>query len=289
MTYSLLISLREGLEAGLIVAIILSYLARIDGRRYFRPVLLGAGFAFAACVALAAALQVAAADMPDEALEAFEGFAMLFAVGVLTWMIFWMRSQARSLGSDLRAKVDVALRAGSGFTLVVLAFSAVAREGLETVLFLFAGSSSAESFTLYWAGVGAGLAIAAGLAWLIYAGSARLPLGPFFNVTGMALIVLSAGMLVNGMADLAEVGLLPGLGPHLWDTYRWVGDNSDTGRFLHTILGYQSSPYLWQVIAYVAYLVPAMLLFRMRRPLSGIRLPRFPSAGRGAGVVEVQE
>lgn len=289
MTYSLLISLREGLEAGLIVAIILSYLTRIDARPYFRPVLLGAALAFAGSVALGAGLELTATSLPGRATDAFEGLAMLFAVAVLTWMIFWMRRQAVSIGRNLRAKIDVALRAGSGFTLVLLAFSAVAREGLETVLFLFAGSSSAESALLYWAGVGLGLAAAAALAWAIYAGSARLPLGPFFNVTGILLIVLSAGMLVNGMVELSEVGYLPSLGAHVWDTYAWVPDNSDTGRFLHTIFGYQSSPYLWQVVAYVAYLVPTLLLFTVRLPGRGGRQLRPRGTVTAAATAEVRE
>lgn len=288
MTYSLLISLREGLEAGLIVAIILSYLRRTGGRDYFRPVLLGAALAFAGSVALGAGLELTAKELPGAATDAFEGFAMLFAVGVLTWMIFWMRRQAASIGRDLRAKVDTAVRAGSGVALVLLAFSAVAREGLETVLFLFAGSSSAESTPLYWGGVGLGLAAAGGLAWTIYAGSARLPLGPFFNVTGVLLIVLSAGMLVNGMVELSEVGYLPNLGAHVWDTYAWVPDNSETGRFLHTILGYQSSPYFWQVVAYVGYLVPVLLLFTVRLPRTGVRRTRLQTPG-GPAAVEVSE
>ena len=176
MAYSLLITSREGLEAGLILAIVLSYLARTDQRQHWRPVWLGAAAAFAASLALGGILELTATSLSGAALEAFEGSAMLFAVAVLTAMIFWMKRQAATIGRELRARVDAALREGSASALGLLAFTAVGREGLETVLFLFAGSGSADDAFFYWLGAGAGLAIAAAIAYMVYAGSARLPL-----------------------------------------------------------------------------------------------------------------
>ena len=265
MAYSLLITAREGLEAGLILAIVLSYLARTEQRQHWRPVWLGAAATFLGSLALGGILELTATSLSGAALAAFEGSAMLFAVAVLTGMIFWMKRQAATIGRELRAKVDAALRGGSAFALGLLAFTAVGREGLETVLFLFAGSNTADDAFVYWLGAGAGLAVAAAIAYVVYAGSARLPLATFFNVTGALLVVLAAGLLVNGLKELHEMGAVPNLGPRLWDTYHLIADNSDFGRFLGTIFGYDSSPFLGLVVAYGAYLVPTLAFFLLGR------------------------
>jgi high-affinity iron transporter len=265
MAYSLLITSREGLEAGLILAIVLSYLARTDQRMHWRPVWLGSAAAFLGSLALGGILELTATSLSGAALAAFEGSAMLFAAAVLTGMIFWMKRQAATIGRELRARVDAALRTGSALALGLLAFTAVGREGLETVLFLFAGSNTADDAFIYWLGAGAGLAIAAAIAYVVYAGSARLPLAAFFNITGALLVVLAAGLLVNGLKELHEMGAVPNLGPRLWDSYHVVADNSDFGRFLSTIFGYDSSPFLGLVVAYAAYLVPTLAFFLLGR------------------------
>ena len=254
MAYSLLITVREGLEAGLIIAIILSYLTRIDERRYWRHIWLGAALAFAGSLAAGIVLELTATSLSGQAMEAMEGSAM--------------KRQAASIGANLRQRVDLALRSGSALALALLAFTAVGREGLETVLFLFAGSTTADSSSAYWIGAGAGLAIAAGLSYVVYVGAGRLPLGPFFNVTGIILIVLAAGLLVNGLKELHEIGVIFSLGPHVWDTYNVLADNSQLGRFLSTILGYDSSPYLGLVAAHLAYLALALAFFAMGRTSS---------------------
>jgi high-affinity iron transporter len=281
MAYSLLITSREGLEAGLILAIVLSYLARTDQRRHWRPVWLGAAAAFVASLALGGALELTATSLSGAALEAFEGSAMLFAVAVLTGMVFWMKRQAATIGNHLRARVDAALRTGSALALGLLSFTAVGREGLETVLFLFAGSGAADDTFAYWLGAGAGLAIAAAIAYVVYAGSARLPLAAFFNITGTLLMVLAAGLLMNGLKELHEMGAVPNLGPRLWDTYHVIADNSDFGRFLSTIFGYDSSPFLGLVIAYAAYLVPTLAFFLLGRE----RLARAVTAPAAGGAI----
>ncbi|HXF51488.1 MAG TPA: FTR1 family protein [Dehalococcoidia bacterium] len=264
MAYSFLVTWREGLEAGLIIAIVLAYLTRIGEASRRRAVWLGALAALALSVALGGALEATATTLSGRALEAFEGSAMLLAVGILTWMLFWMRQQAAHVGAHLRRQVDLALQRGSTLALAALAFTAVGREGLETALFLFAGSGREDALA-YWLGALAGLAFAAALAAVFYAGSARLPLAAFFNVTGVVLIVLAAGLLVNGLKELYEVGAVPDLGPHVWDTYELLPDNSQLGRVASTLLGYDSSPYLGLVIAYLAYLVPALAFFVLGR------------------------
>lgn len=288
MAYSLLVTWREGLEAGLIIAIVLSYLARIDQRRYWLHIWLGAASAFGGSLAVGLVLEATATSLSGTALEAFEGSAMLLAVLVLTSMIFWMKRQAASIGAHLRQRVELALRSGSALALALLAFTAVGREGLETVLFLFAGSSTAQSGLLFWVGAGVGLALAAALAWLFYLGAARVPLRAFFNVTGVLLIILAAGLLVNGLKDLHEVRVIPSLGPHVWDTYDIIADNSSLGRFLSTILGYDSSPYLGLVVAYVAYLVLTLAFFSLGRG-QGAAAPARPALARPRAELEREQ
>lgn len=276
MIYALLITFREGLEAALILGIVLSYLHRAAPRATTRPVWLGASLAGIVSIGAALALEFLALELPGRWQEAIEGGAMLLAAAVLTWMLAWMRRQSATIGRELRQRVDLALDTGSGFALGLLAFSAVGREGLETALFLFGGSGRAESVGAYWFGAIAGLALATVAGIAIYRGSAAIPLRSFFNVTAIALILLAAGMIPSALEELHEADLLFGLGPRLWDTYTLLPDNYGVGRFLATLLGYDASPFAGQVIAYASYLLLAVAIYI----LAGRPAPR-PAATPG--------
>lgn len=272
MLFSFLVTLREGLEAALIVAIILGSLARTGRRGKTWPLWVGVAAAAAATLSAAVGLQLLAVELPGRVQEAVEGVAMLLAVGVLTWMVFWMRAQARQLGVALRERVDGALSAGSAFALALLAFTAVGREGLETALFLFAGHTRAESEFAYWGGALAGLVVATAAGFTVYSGSRRLPLRAFFTTTSLLLVLLTAGLLANGMKELHEARLLfPHLGPRLWDTYEVLPDNAGFGRFLAALVGYDASPFLGQAAAYAVYvtLVPTLYLWSGRTGAPG--------------------
>lgn len=263
MLFSFLVSLREGVEIALILAIVLGYLARTDNRAHFRPVWLGAAAAAVFSLGFAAVLQLTATELSGAALEAFEGITMLAAVVVLTWMVFWTRRQAASLGGELRGRVDAAVRGGSLLALVGLAFSSVAREGIETALFLFAGWQ-AQAGTAGWAfalGGVLGFVLAGVVGYLVYAGSHRLPLRTFFLVSGIAVVILAAGLVTNGLAELQESGLIGNLGPRPWDTDGVVASTSTLGQLLHTLVGYDSSPTLGQIVAYLSYLAAGLGLF----------------------------
>lgn len=267
MVYALLITFREGLEAALIIGIVLSCVRRADAGASTRPVWLGAALAGGLSLGAALTLEALAVELPGRWQDAIEGFAMLLAAAVLTWMLAWMRRQSATIGRDLRQRVDRALDAGAGFTLGLLAFTAVGREGLETALFLFGGSGRAESAALYWAGAAAGLALAAAVGAAIYRGAKTLPLRAFFDVSAAALVLLAAGMVPNALKELHEAGFIAALGPRLWDTYTLLPDNYGPGRFLGTLLGYDASPFAGQVIAYAAYLaIAAFVFFRAARP-----------------------
>lgn len=261
MLFSFLVTLREGVEIALVVAIVLGYLERTGNRQHFRPVWVGVGAAVAASVVFGAILEFTAAGLSGAALEAFEGLTMLAAVVVLTWMVFWMRQQSASLGRALRDHVDVAIAGGSLFALVGLAFSAVVREGFETALFLFAGSTAARDGGAAGFVVGGllGFLAAAGVGYVVYRGAHRLPVRQFFSVSGIVVIVLAAGLLSNGLAELMESGLIPRLGPRPWDMDGLLPASSTTGRFLHTFVGYDPAPTLGQIVCYFTYLLVGLV------------------------------
>jgi high-affinity iron transporter len=180
---------------------------------------------------------------------------MLFAVVVLTWMVFWMKRQSGGISRELRERIDRALSGGSLAALTLLAFSAVAREGFETSLFLFAGSTGAASGLQFWLGGVIGFAIAGGVGVVLYYGAARLPLKQFFLISGVVVIVLAAGLLSNALGALHEAALIDDLGSRPWDTDTHISMTSTLGKFLHTLLGYDSAPAIAQIAVYWAYLV----------------------------------
>src|SRR3990172_4820197 len=189
MFFSLFVTAREGLEMALIITILLGYLRSIDQKEHFRDIWYGVGAAAALSIAFGAGLKIASRELDGRILEAFEGFTMLFAVAVLTWMLFWMKRQSAGISSDLKHQINTALSRGSVVALTLLAFSSVGREGLETVLFLFAGSNSGSSDVMFILGGVAGFALAVAVGVVLYYGSAKLPLRQFFFASSVALMV----------------------------------------------------------------------------------------------------
>lgn len=271
MLFAFLVTLREGFEIALILAIVLGYLARTGNRRHFRAIWLGAGLAAAFTVAVVGVLRLTAGELSGAAREAFEGYTMLAAVAVLTWMVLWMQRQAAGLGRELRTQVDDALAGGSVLALAGLAFTAVAREGVETALFLFAGATTAraESAALFWAGGAAGFAIAGALGYLVYRGAHALPLNHFFTVTGVIVLVVAAGLLSNGVAALQVSQVIANLGPRPWDTDALLSLTTTPGKFLHTLVGYDPAPTWGQIVLFWGYLGGGLGLFFV-----GMRTPR---------------
>ncbi|MBI4283148.1 MAG: FTR1 family protein [Chloroflexi bacterium] len=266
MLSSLLITLREGLEAALIVGIILAYLARTNNRQGFRPVWLGTASAVLVSLIVGAVIYFAAGELEDPGEAIFEGIAMFIATGVLTWMIFWMRKQAADIRAHLQAQIQSALTSGSSFGLALLAFIAVVREGIETVLFLFAATRVAESPLLFTVGGLVGLAIAIVIGYSIYKGTSRLNLRTFFNVTSVVLIVFAAGLLAHGIHEFNEVGFIPPVVEHVWDINPILSEQSTFGRFLTALTGYNGNPSLVEIVAYLAYL--AWALWSYFRPVA---------------------
>ncbi len=258
MLSSFLITLREGLEAALIIGIILAYLARTGNRQSFKPIWIGTSLAVLVSLIAGAAFWRLAVEFSGRAEEIFEGIAMFLAVGILTWMIFWMRKQAINLKAHLHAQIQSVLTRGSSLGLVILAFVVVVREGIETVLFLFAATRVAESPVLFTAGGFLGLVIAIVIGYSIYKGSSRLNLRTFFNVTSMVLIAFAAGLLAYGIHEFIEAGIIPPLVEYIWDINHILPEKSTFGLFLKAILGYNGNPALVEVVAYVVYLALAL-------------------------------
>ncbi len=267
MLSSLLITLREGLEAALIIGIILAYLARTDNRQGFKSVWIGASLAILVSLIAGAVIYLLAGEFSGQAEEVFEGLAMFVAVGVLTWMIFWMRKQAVNIKAHLHAQIQSVLTSGSSLGLVILAFVVVVREGIETVLFLFAATRVAESPALFTAGGFLGLAIAIVIGYSIYKGTSRLNLTTFFNVTSLVLILFAAGLLAHGIHEFHEAGIIPPAVEHVWDINHILPEKSTFGRFLTAIVGYNGNPSLVEVVTYFTYL--ALTLGLYFRPISG--------------------
>ena len=265
MGQSLLITLREGLEAGLIVVIILTYLSNAGHRAYWKYALTGAAAAIAVSILVGVVIFAVAGEFEGRAEQIFEGAAMLTAVAVLSWMIVWMKSQAAHIRGQLHSQVQSAVAMGSALGLAAIPFVAILREGIETAIFLFAAS---ETATPVQSTVGAGLGLVAALAlsYVIYRGGRRIDLGLFFNVTGVLLIFFAAGLLAYGLHEFHEAGLVPPVVEHVWDINGVLSDKEGVGLWLKGILGYNGNPSLVEVVAYPTYLVVAFWYFLRARP-----------------------
>jgi high-affinity iron transporter len=278
MLATLVIFLREGVEASMIVAILLAYLNRIGKREHFRDVFIGVG----AALILATAGGVAAYETirsydGSRVQTIFETVTFLVAATVLTYMTFWMRNHARSLSKELRARAEAALDGRARWGLGLLAFQAVGREGLETVVFTLA---IIFSTSVAGAMVGAviGLAGALGIAFVIYHLGHRLNMARFFTVIGLLLMVFAAGLLADSVENLQQLGWLPVLDQPMWHSARLLSENSSLGDVLHSFFGYSDAPTPLQLLVYVAYLTIVTIAFLGLRGRAGARAVRAEQA-----------
>ncbi len=256
-----LIGLREGLEASLVVCILIAYLVKTDRRDALKPIWIGIGVAVALALGFGSALEFGSQELTFEAQEALGGTLSILAVGLVTWMVFWMRRTARHLRSELHGKLDAALQMGTG-ALVATAFLAVGREGLETALFVWASVHAASDGTPRpLVGVGLGIATAVFLGWLFYRGAVRINLAKFFTWTGGMLVVVAAGVLAYGFHDLQEADWLPGLTNKAFDITGTIPPDSWYGTLLKGVFNFQPDPTVLQVTVWLLYLVPTLALF----------------------------
>ncbi|WP_129338115.1 iron uptake transporter permease EfeU [Cellulomonas endophytica] len=282
MVVNYLLGLREGLEAALVVGILVAYLVRAGHRALLPALWAGVGMAVAVSLAFGALLTYGPSGLTFEAQEAIGGGLSIVAVGLLTWMIFWMARTARHLRAHLHGRLDDAVAAGRR-AVAVMALLAVGREGLETALFLWAGAQAAGRTAAPLVGALLGIATAVVLGVLLYRGALRLDLRRFFAWTGVFLVLVAGGVLSYGVHDLQEAGILPGLHALAFDVSAAVPPTSWYGTLLKGVLNFSPATTWLEAAAWVAYVVPTMTVFvrgawgrppaRPVAPDAGLRTP----------------
>ena len=259
-----LIGLREGLEAALVVSILIAYVVRVERRHLLPRIWSGVGLAVAVSLAFGALLTFGSRGLGFQAREFIGGALSVVAVAFVTWMILWMATAGRGLSADLRRRVDGAAEGGR-WALALVAMLAVGREGLETALLLWAATQAGTSGTgATWApliGAALGLLSAITLGWLIYRGALRINLTTFFTWTGAFLILIAAGVLGYGVHDLQEAGVFPGVDSVLFDVSNTIAADSWYGVLLKGVFNFSPRTTVLQALAWTAYVVPTMYLF----------------------------
>jgi high-affinity iron transporter len=270
MLVPFLIMLREGVEAALIVGIVAGYLQQTGRGAAMHMVWLGVAAAVLLSLAFGIALELMSGELPQKLQELFEAGVGLFAVVVLTAMVFWMRRAARSIKAELHDSIDHALADGGrrSLALVALAFFAVAREGLESVLFLLAAFQQRNEVGIEaLAGALLGLAAAVAIGVAIYRGGRRLNLARFFHWTGVLILLVAAGLLAGSVRSLHEAGLWNGLQATAFNLSSVLPKDGVLGTLLSGLFGYHDAPAIGEVLAYFVFLIPALVLFlRSGRP-----------------------
>jgi high-affinity iron transporter len=255
-----LIGLREGLEASLVVSILVAYLVKLGRRDRLAPVWVGVLAAVGVSLLFGALLTFTSNQMSFQAQEAFGGSLSIVAVGFVTWMVFWMRRTARTLSTELRGRMEAALAMGTG-ALVLTAFIAVGREGLETSLFIWSAVQATGQNTQPVLGAALGLLTSVVIGYLFYKGALKINLAKFFLWTGAILIVVAAGVLAYGVHDLQEAGILPGLNSLAFDVSGAVPPDSWYGTLLRGTVNFTPATTWLQAIAWLLYIVPVFVLF----------------------------
>ncbi len=266
-----LLALREGVEAALVVGIVLGVLRKLNRPELKVSVWLGVAAAFLASLALALGLRLFDASLEGHAEEIFEGVSMWLAAGVLTWMIFWMSRQSRSHRADLETQVRRGALSLNRWPLFGIAFLAVFREGIELALFLLAAGMAGASGGSTLLGAALGLLAAAALGWALFSSTRRLPLGRFFQVTNILLILFAAGLFAHGMHEFNEAGLIPAVVENVYNLNPLLADNSVLGGLLTAMFGYNGNPSLTEMIAYLSYFITMFVVVRLlntRQPQS---------------------
>lgn len=260
MLSTFIIALREGLEASLIVGILVAYLVKTGRKALLVPLWAGVAVAVVVSLATGAFLTFTSTELSPRGEEFFAGTTSFLAVGFVTWMVFWMKRTARHLKGQLEGQMSTAVLAGP-LALAAAAFFAVVREGLETSLFIYANFKTVSSTPSATVGLVLGLGVAITLGYLIYRSSIKINLSKFFNYTGIALIVVAAGVLSYGIHEYQELGWLPGADFFLWDVTSVIAKESLLGGILAGTIGFDTTMSLLQFVFWGAYLAIVLALY----------------------------
>jgi high-affinity iron transporter len=265
MLPTFVIGLREGLEASLIVGIVAAFLLQQRRKDALRLMWLGVALAVAICLAVGVGLRIASEQLPQREQEQLETIIGLIAVGMITWMIVWMRKHAAGLRGELEERAGVALAQGSTVALVGMAFLAVLREGLETAVFLLAVFQDSDQPGLSGSGAAVGILVAVVLGYGIYKGGVRINLGRFFRVTGVVLVLVAAGLLSSAVHTAHEAGWWNILLDQAVDLSWLIKPGSVASALITGMFGIQPKPTVGEALAWLAYAVP-MTVFVLRPP-----------------------
>lgn len=256
MLPAFVITLREGVEAALIIGIVAAFLVKQGRRDTLKPMWLGVGLAIALCAAVAVALRIAGKELPDRGQESLETVVGLIAVGFVTYMIVWMRRHAKGLRGVLESDVATALAAGSATGLLAMAFLAVLREGFETSVFLLAVFQDTSNPGAAGTGAVLGLVAAIALGVVLYRGGVKINLSRFFRITGLVLVVVAAGLFATTIHTAHEAGWFDYLQSQALDLSWLVKPHEASGSLLTGMLGLQPQPTVGEAIAYLLYALP---------------------------------
>ena len=260
MLSTFIIALREGLEAALIVGILVAYLVKSGRKALLAPLWAGVALAVVVSLATGAFLTITSTELSPRGEEFFAGTTSFLAVGFVTWMVFWMKRAARHLKGQLEGQMSTAVLAGP-LALAAAAFFAVVREGLETSLFIYANFKTVSSTPSATVGLVLGLGLAITLGYLIYRSSIKINLSRFFNYTGIALVVVAAGVLSYGIHEYQELGWLPGPDFFIWDVTSVIAKESLLGSVLAGTIGFDTTTSLLQFVFWAAYLAIVLSLY----------------------------
>ncbi len=252
MFTSFMITFREGLEAFLIVGIILAYLTQTKREQLKHHVFTGAGLGIIASIIAAVAFNILAIQFEGRNEEIFEGIVMLFAAVILTSMIIWMSRESKNVSSSIIQKVD----SNKKYGILALVFISVFREGIETVLFLGAAAMNTDNTSVLYGGI-LGIAVSLVVAYAVFRYSSHTEIHKFFRVTSIFLILFAAGLTAHGVHELQEGGVIPIVVEHVWDINHILDEKGVAGSVMKSLLGYNGNPSLLEVISYAGYYIAA--------------------------------
>lgn len=267
MLATFLIMLREGLEAALIISIIAMFLARMGRHDLFKYLYIGIGLATVLCIGVGTFFHFAEREFPQRDQELIEGYIGLFAIGVLIWMIFWMRKAGRKIKGELEEKLTATLNEGNSKQtkiLISMAFFAVLREGVESVLFLFSAGASSNVLSLVGAILGLLAAVVIGV--VIYKGSRKINIAKFFHYTSIAIIVFAAGLFATSLRKFAEAGVFTILQQSAYDIHKIIPNDSIFGAIFGSLFGYSDSPAVGELVGFVLFLAVTLGAFLLTKP-----------------------
>ncbi|MGB9899069.1 FTR1 family iron permease [Thermanaerothrix sp.] len=259
MFAAFLLALREGLEAALVIGILLGALEKFQLQSLKRSVWLGVAAAVGGSLVVGWGLNALGMELEGQAEAAFEGVMMLLAAGLLTWMIFWLHRQGAAIRRELEHDVRVETQRRGAWGLFLVAFTAVGREGIELAIFLLAARFAAGALPT-WGGALLGLALAAFVGWVIFTTTYRLNLKRFFQLSNVLLLLFAAGLVAHAVHEFNEIGWIPAVVDPLWDIGHLLPESTFIGQVLTALFGYNANPSLTEVIAYLMYVVSIGIL-----------------------------